>query len=372
MRLVKNLRSGDKADLPAGLYELSTVMEDGQRRRKLVHIRPNQDIDVELGSTPISSSALDKIARPLRIDVTKSLHLPDSPLNLPDSSTATQSNPNNWSTFTTNDGIAVEVASTPTYSTDIDSWLGNNVDLAMQSTIDAELISCSGVEVVDQRGSNWHFAAESTLNKVATATVSAGGRTVQISLPCSAQYEPANLCVVDVEKIGGRLHANAWVAPKRTVASAMQNMLTSGHMFKALELAEDANELLLHKYEDATAAALGGIILQKAGRLANRIDWVANLAHSFDWMPDGKALLAHLYATTAGHQTQARELAIEASQQRFLYTESFSLLLELLRRWPDRSDDAELQAAMRRLTNVSAYVDWNSVCFTQLLPDEES
>ncbi len=53
-----------------------------------------------------------------------------------------------------------------------------------------------------------------------------------------------------------------------------------------------AARLLLTKYSDPVAAALGGLILYRLGRLAERQEWVENLSRDFGWLRDGQILCA--------------------------------------------------------------------------------
>ena len=89
--------------------------------------------------------------------------------------------------------------------------------------------------------------------------------------------------------------------------------------------------------------------------------------------PDGKVLLAHLLYENAADRPRAFELAIRASQQRMLFTESFSLLLDLLRRWPTASDSEARQKAQAigNLATDSPYIDWESICLSNTIEEEE-
>jgi len=52
-----------------------------------------------------------------------------------------------------------------------------------------------------------------------------------------------------------------------------------------------------------------------------------------------------------------------------LYAESYSLLLEMLRRAPQRNDAAD--KAVATLAANAPYVDWESVCLSEWLPGGE-
>jgi hypothetical protein len=84
--------------------------------------------------------------------------------------------------------------------------------------------------------------------------------------------------------------------------------------------------LLAEKYSDPTGAALGALILYKVGRLGGWTGWVENLVRDFEWLPDGKILLANLLFDRKERTELALQLALRASRQTILYnTESFSL-----------------------------------------------
>ena len=64
-------------------------------------------------------------------------------------------------------------------------------------------------------------------------------------------------------------------------------------------------------------------------------------------------------------------LAIQAGAQRMLYTESYSLLLDLLRRWPDKTDHEARYQAMDRLASTASQIDWDSICLSEVIGKEE-
>ena len=364
-RLVTTMRSGEQTPLQEGLYEISAVLENGGKQHKLVHVRSGAKSEITIEAPMVKASLPEENLAPSQIDISRTLQITDDERLASIRSGKTRS-------IQTSDDAALERPEAPVSAKELADWLEQSPSLATASGPAVELLELQGVELAGVTNGNWNFECQQPVESVPSAKFRLGDRIVRISLPCSYHYAPANFCFVNVTMDSIQLRARAWVSPERTIASAMQNMLTSGHMFRAFELADDARELLLHKYEDPTAATLGALILQKAGRLEERGQWVRNLAGSFDWMPDGKALLAHLLLTTGGDKTKATELAVAASKQRFLYTESFSLLLELLRRWPGGRDTDALDEALHRLLEKSSYLDWNAVCLTEQEPDGES
>jgi hypothetical protein len=255
----------------------------------------------------------------------------------------------------------------------LDSWSDDETELESE----ARLIEVNGASLFRESPGLWVFGCEMQpdLDAVPTAVIQIGDRMTRISLPInpkagSAVFNPDNSCVVKVEETRTGAHVHAWISPERTVANALQNALASGYVLRAAEVADEAVELLRDKYSDPIGAALGGLILHKVGRLEKRIRWVENLARDFDWLPDGKVMLAHLLQNDESALDRALELAIQASAQRMLYAESYSLLLDLLRRWKRESDREVRKQPTDELASVAPYIDWESICLSQVIEEE--
>ena len=133
-------------------------------------------------------------------------------------------------------------------------------------------------------------------------------------------------------------------------------------------VANDAVQLLRDKYQDPTGAVLGGLILLKTGGLQQWKGWVENLARDFPWLPDGKVMFARLMFDFESANDTALQQALAASRQRMLYTESYSLLLEMLRRWPREGDRDARREAVGRLSVDAPYLDWESICLSETVP----
>ena len=314
-------------DLPVGLYEVSAVLEDGQRHSQLVQIKEGESTPVELG-----------LREPDQVPESRSLvESPDLPRSR--SLRYTQ-----------------KVESLPV------------AGIEAEPELVAQLLEVSGAWLKHETRSLWVFACKSDLDSVPTALFRINDRRVRISLPISPEREfPHNSCVVKVEETRTGAHASAWISSERTVANALQNMLSSGYVLRAADVADDAVDLLRYKYSDPTGAALGALVLHKVGRLEKRPSWVKNLARDFDWLPDGKVMLALLLQNDESTVNQALELALQASEQRMLYTESYSLLLDLLRRWPSDAGRADRKGAIGKLASLSPCVDWESICLSHVV-----
>jgi hypothetical protein len=323
MRLVERPSVKRRFSLPPGLYEVSAVLEDGRRHRALVQVKAGETAPVTLGaevettelksSTGTTSRSMPRYERPRFTRKMAS----EEPL------------------------------------------------LARDMAAPAELFEVTGASLVgDATRSPWQFECADDVDAIPTAHFRIGDRTRLISLPISPEHgSPSHACTVTLNEtstLGFQL--NAWISPERTVANALQNMMASGYVLDASEVADQAVELLGAKYQDPTGAALGGLILLKTGRLERWTSWIENLARDFDWIADGKVLLSSLLAKEGNEMGRALELAIEASRQRLLFSESFSLLLDLLRRWSKGEERDRRNQAIEEMFARTPNIDWESIC----------
>jgi hypothetical protein len=331
LQLVKGPTSERRFDhLPFGLYEVSAVLEDGRTHKKLVQITSPGEMSVKLGPAEQTQS-------------------PES---------TAQGDPSGFSSY-----------ERPRHTQKLDSFTDAEPGTLMALTV--QLLEVQGASLVKEGRRHWIFACESELESVANALVQVGDKKIRISLPISSDRPfPNNSCVVKVEEARTGVPVNAWISKERTVANALQNMLASGYVVKAADMAKDAVDLLRDKYSDPTGAALGALILYKVGGLERWQSWLENLARDFDWLPDGKVLLAKLLYDSESTRERAWDLAIRASSQRILYSESYSLLLDLLRRWPRAYDEEARRQAVDRLADQASCIDWESICFSQTILEE--
>lgn len=331
MRLVKQAGVCQTIELPTGLYEISAVLEDGHKHRKLVQVKEGDNPPITLG---------------------------ENEEKLQQDSSILAAAPN----------IGQYVQPRFTKSMAVLNAAGPDSD----SIPDAELLEVTGVTLVRQTRTLWFFRSEPILNSVPTALMRIQNRTIRISLPVSPGNGPTeNSCVVKLEKGRRQPDINAWISPERRVANALQNMLASGYLLHAAKVADHAVELLQDKYRDPTGAALGALILNKVGSLQRWSGWVENLARDFDWLPDGKILLANLlYVDEPNRRPEALQLAIQASKQRILYSESFSLLLDMLRRWVREHKENALQEALENLAMFAPDMNWDSICLNNFIGED--
>jgi hypothetical protein len=331
LRLVAKESGPVEMDLPGGVYEVSAVLGDGRRHSNLVTVSPGEETPVQFGSAD-AIAAMDTLELAAR------------------SGQLSASTPGEQRVRVTR-SMTIEGE---TSAGDIEA--------------EVQLLEVDGASVVSQTPSLITLECLPRIEHVATALLRVGPRSVRISLPISPQtLSPSGRCVVQVSSTSQGPRAHAWISPERVVANGLQNLLSSGYVIEAARVADSARDLLQGKYQDPTGAALGALLLNKVGRLAEYVPWLENLARDFPWLPDGKILLAHVHADGGEPSTEDLELAIEAAGQRILFAETYSLLLDLLRRWPGHSSD-RAQRAAAELGEEAPFVDREAICLATWLP----
>lgn len=327
MRLVRHEDNTRKFKLPPGLYQVSAVLEDGRVHKRLVELWEGGYSEVKI-SVPKEQVTSEKYRQTQKKDL--------------------------------------PYYEAPRFTQRIET-IDDTVAETVAPELDVQLLDLEGASLVRETRTLWIVNCDHEVSAVPTAKIKIGNKETAISLPTSPQGSPtANTCAVRIDGSPSGVHATAWISPERTVANAFQNMLASGQLLHAARMADDAVELLRDKYSDPTGAVLGALILQKFGRLAKLESWVDNLARDFAWIPDGKILLATLKVSKRTDLDTALQLAIDASKQRMLYTESYSILLDMLRRWPRESDRTIRYDAMADLASHSPFIDWDSICLSRI------
>jgi hypothetical protein len=348
MNLVAREQSNRIFKLPEGMYQVSAVLEDGREHSRLVEVRGDENIPVQLGTrapAPTTAAAASVTVAGAS-DVAASADSSHA-YAVAKSSAAQLRN----SRYTQKADAPDDESSSPD-----------------ESPVTATaLLEVKGAKLVRQARNVWTFECVASLDAVATATLQIGERRTEISLPTSPPTMGPNPCAVRIDESPSGAHATAWISPERTVANGLQNMVASGYLSSAASMADQASELLRDKYSDPTGAALAALILRRVGRLTRHQSWIENLARDFAWMPDGKILLATLLVDRRDSLDRALRLALEAAKQRMLYTESYSILLDLLRRWPQEGDRRACLDAIAGLAAYSPYIDWNSNCLSRCM-----
>jgi hypothetical protein len=317
LTLVKRTTSGDTVSLLPGPYHLSAVLEDGQDHGQSFKVEAGRKLELSVG-------------------------LPDDLLDTPGQRRGA------WASSIRMRG-ARRVRGVPV------------------GVLRFKSPELHYAEVVDENESGWLLRGQSSArpNSVPYATVESGGVITTISLPLTpSRTETPNTCVLRIAEGLGTSHISAWMGDDRIVANALQNMVDRGQLSSASEVSDQARDLFQDKYADPSAAALGALVLKKVNRLAPLEDWLENLSRDFSWMPDGTILLAASLFERRENMPTALSMMLKASRQRPLFTESYSILLDLLRRWPIENDRQKCETALETLASVASHVDWSSMCFS--------
>ncbi len=230
----------------------------------------------------------------------------------------------------------------------------------------AELLATQGCALTVRDASGWEFGPDQTLLAVPTATFDVDGRQWVVALPLNpvARRPEEATCRVEVGTDPGASWLGIRFSPKRRVGRTLDGLLRHHEVMSSGALLDEASELLLHKYSDPAAAALGGLTLQRLGQLRQRQRWVENLAEDFEWIPDGRVLLAGLLMLERADLDRGLDLLLAATSERPMYTDGLSLATELLRRWPGEERKDERMARLGALAEYSCVADWEAVALT--------
>ncbi|MEM9386735.1 MAG: hypothetical protein AAGA68_16875 [Pseudomonadota bacterium] len=319
LALVTRVRHGEEADLAPGWYEVSAVLDDGSRHSESVQVIAGERLEVFLtvqlaGLMPASSTARMPPGRPKTRGSGKSGRRGVRPFE------------------------------------------SGEQRVILERVDGAELDECSN--------ERWIFLRTTRrLESVPTAYLRIDDQPISVSLPINPHgYDDQGACVMTFTEYGNSIYCSAGFHPGRIVSAAIQRMLDKGEFGHATLAAEQTAEtMLLEKYSDPVGAALGAIIMYRAGHLARRSEWLANLQHSFDWMPDGKILRA---AVLGRSDEERAELLIRASDQRPMFTESLSILFDALRAWRSERHDVEISSALEKVASLARRVEWASTTLT--------
>jgi hypothetical protein len=234
------------------------------------------------------------------------------------------------------------------------------------------LVRADGARATQLAPGAWSFRTDG--RGVATAVFDDDARQWTVSLPVltggllpSSQPDE---CIVRFEGPAQARTPAARIASWRTVASSVQAMLLQSRIEQVLAIADEATTALAAKYSDPAGAALGALLLYRVDRLAPLSRWLDNLAHSFAWLVDARILQAGLAARGVDAAQRERGLAVllACTNERTLFTESHSLRLHLLRRWPGDARSDERDAALSALADGHPNVDWSALTLTTSQP----
>jgi hypothetical protein len=328
LRLVGSAHHGVPLLLAPGFYRVDSVLEDGTVLRRVVSLAEGQHEQITLTKTPIPPS-IPASAPPQYVSV---------------------------------DGFESLVFGGPTVG--FRTPLGGDHE--------PRLIRVQGAQETQAAAGVWSFRTDGS--GAALATFEGGHRRWTVSLPVltggfSSSQQPDE-CTVRIDGARGARAPAARIAAWRTVASSVQEMLLQFRIEQVLAIADEATTALAAKYSDPAGAALGALLLYRVDRLAPLNHWLANLARSFPWLVDARILQAGLAARSGDvqHRENGLRSLLACVHERALFTESHSLLLNLLRRWPDDALPESREAALLTLADRYANVDWSALTLTTSQP----
>lgn len=226
-----------------------------------------------------------------------------------------------------------------------------------------------GLEV-NQLGNQMIVRHTGEMREVSTITILCNEELQKFSLPLSSgTHHRSVFChlLADTLKNSGRLRVR--LSQGRTVASAMERLYEGNRILSAAEIAAASLRYLTSIVEDPTGVLIGALALFKSDQLKNNIEWLELFNEKYRWLPDGRILLACLISDELPERSM--ELAVEASEQTILYRDTFSILLNFLRQWPDKELSAR-NSALRYLGRISPYVNWDSTYLSYAMPQTSS
>ncbi|MBA1193060.1 hypothetical protein G7007_09325 [Pseudomonas entomophila] len=212
----------------------------------------------------------------------------------------------------------------------------------------------------------WIIQHKASMHHVSVLTCVQDDNRIQVSLPISEGHVYSVTCHVGRSSSPSYSPIAVNISQSRSIAFGLESMLKSGQITKAATVASNALETLIDTFIDPTGALLAALILYKTGKINS---WEQNLLkrleQSHSWLPDCKVILA-LHFAANDKSADALQLACEASKDRILLTETFSLLLDLLRYWPDATANKERNDALSRMAQIAPLVKWDSMYLTTI------
>lgn len=299
--------------LSPGIYEVSVLNDSGEKLEKIVVINPNKLTTLELN-----------LKSPESIDI----HLKDE---------------------------------------DFQVWKKNDI-YSLKSTSLALHTASEGLEIT--RLDNQMIVRHTgEMREVSTITVLCNEVLQQFSLPLSNGTHHrsvfCHLLIADTLKDPGKPRVR--LSQGRTVSSAMERLYEGNRVLNAAKIAEQSLKYLTTAVEDPTGVLIGAIALFKTDRLTDSIEWLELFNRKYEWLPDGKILLACLISDE--DPKRSIDLAVAASAQTILYRDTFSMLLNFLRQWPDKKSEPR-NSALKHLGRISPYVNWKSTYLSYTLPQK--
>lgn len=301
-------------ELPVGFYEISAVLEDGKRQKKTVRVSESRITDVSLEPRlSIQPAAPESEFEFLSAEKMQSLYTPHQ---------------------------------------------------------DVALISASRNVSIYPKDGFWIVRHREEMEQVAYAIIRKDDKLIEASLPISAgDHHLSVTCHIKTAPESPKNQLQISISRGRSLSAALESLFISGQIGSAARLAGGAIHTLMNIYVDPTGVILAALILKKTGRLSAYLNQLEKFSTEFPWLPDAKILLATILIAKPDGRKRAIQLAYEASQERILYTESFSILMSLLRYAPETDDSVLCKKALTNIAKIAPNVDWNSIYLCRISTD---
>lgn len=350
-------RTGSRpvVDLEAGYYSVELLTPAGEPRTEVVEVRAGETVPVVVvddGVADHAAPAPPPVAAPPRADQSMAPP-PMAPPSMPPAPKSAGRWRSLWPRARRHRPVAPSPAPPPPPRRQPPGIL-----------LDTD--GCTAREDDD----GWVFTPDEHLHGVPTARFRLDDPVpwvVSLALNPAAQgQDELRRCRVRVQQMAGEPDRPvATFSHERRVSRLLEGIVRH-HQLGSTDMIREASELLLSKYHDPPAAALGGLTLHRLGRLRGRQDWVENLARDFSWLPDGQVLCAALlmHDDDPAERDRGLDLLLEATSQRPLYSDGLSLATDLLRRWPGDAHERARTHRLERLADLACTADWDAVMLT--------
>lgn len=300
--LVESRKGGGRFDLPDGLYSVTALLDNGARETKLARVRDASSETLVFHAPPAHETG-----QPIEFRKAVRTGTKAGPLGL----------------IACSDGLVVAPRS----------------DGALQASLPPGMsVSLPSWIVVETSGQR--FAA---------------------ALPLSKGEISNREVVIEPRGTFSKPRIDVSLAPGRRVARALREIMRSGKVGAGLELAESATELLRQKYSDPVGATYGALMLHRFDALGAKASWLENLANDFEWLVDGRILLAATLSRKDDPAERARGLTLlldAMARPPTIFSEAFSLGLALLRRYPGDGAADQRAQRLRELSRVVSHTDF--------------
>ncbi|WP_152032291.1 hypothetical protein [Pseudomonas silesiensis] len=301
-------------DLKPGIYEVSALNDAGEKSEHIVRIHPNKTTSLKLNF---------KLAESI------DSHLKDEDFRT----------------------------------------LQNNEIISLKSTQFSLHGASAGLEI-NELENQMIVRHTGEMLEVSTITVLCNDEFHRFSLPLSnGTHHRSVFCHLLADTLKDFGIPRVRLSQGRTVASAMERLYESNRLRNAAEIAKDSLKYLTSQVEDPTGILIGALALFKADRLKDDVEWLESFNDKYPWLPDGKILLACLMSDE--YPDSSMKLALAASEQTILYRDTFSMLINFLRQWPDK-ESLQRNTALEYLGRISPYINWRSTYLCLSLPQKSS